>query len=332
MIDLRWRGGKRLLRSRTQGESQWGRLGPAEFLLERQCPRQQGKTWIIPRLGACALALAVWVSGITQLQAGTPEPALPSQTQAQIDSLQAEKLSRTPAQRKLDSQLVYALKEKRQGFVSRNAISLRSSVAADQDGRLLVDINAVVSPGLLDFIKQNGGTVISSFESYHAIRALLPISALEIVAADPQVRSIRPAERAATNATTIAQEGDIAHRANQARITFPTDGSGIKIGVLSDSVDFLSDAQALGALGDVTVLPGQGGFGTGEGTAMLEVVHALAPGSQLYFATAFSGAASFANNIRGLYAAGCRVIVDDVTYFAESPFQDGTIAQAVDEV
>jgi subtilisin-like proprotein convertase family protein len=266
------------------------------------------------------------------LNAAGPEFLLAPQTRDQIDSLQTEKLSRTPAQRKLDSQLVYAVKEKRQGFVSGNAISLRSSVATERDGRVLVDISAVVAPSLLSFIEQNGGTVIASFERYHAIRALLPISALEIVAADPQVRSIRPAERAVTNTSPVAQEGDVAHRADQARIAFPTNGRGIKIGVLSDSVDYLSDAQAAGALGNVTVLPGQGGSGTGEGTAMLEVVHSLAPGADLYFATAFSGAASFANNIRGLYAAGCRIIVDDVTYFAESPFQDGTIAQAVDEV
>src|SRR6185295_9307657 len=37
-------------------------------------------------------------------------------------------------------------------------------------------------------------------------------------------------------------------------------------------------------------------------------------------------------NIRTLYASGCRIIVDDVLYFRESPFQDGPIAQAVREV
>ena len=85
-------------------------------------------------------------------------------------------------------------------------------------------------------------------------------------------------------------------------------------------------------LASVTILPGQAGLGTGEGTAMLEIVHALAPGSELYFATAFSGEASFAQNIRDLHSAGCRIIVDDVTYFDESPFQDGIIAKAVNDV
>ena len=33
-----------------------------------------------------------------------------------------------------------------------------------------------------------------------------------------------------------------------------------------------------------------------------------------------------------LLAAGCRIIVDDATYFDEPPFQDGIISQAVSEV
>jgi hypothetical protein len=56
---------------------------------------------------------------------------------------------------------------------------------------------------------------------------------------------------------------------------------------------------------------------------MLEIVHDLAPGAQLYFATAFGGTANMAQNIRNLRAAGCDIIVDDVFYFAETPFQDG---------
>ena len=99
-------------------------------------------------------------------------------------------------------------------------------------------------------------------------------------------------------------------------------GTGVKIGVLSDGVEHLADAQASGNLGAVTVLPGQTGAGD-EGTAMLELIHDMAPGAQLYFATAFTSITSFADNIRALRTAGCDIIVDDVGYFVESPFQDG---------
>ncbi|HZV60407.1 MAG TPA: hypothetical protein VFF42_08690, partial [Candidatus Eremiobacteraceae bacterium] len=117
-------------------------------------------------------------------------------------------------------------------------------------------------------------------------------------------------------------EGDVTHRANTARGTFNTDGTGVKIGVLSNGVISIAQSQALGELGLVTILPGQVGSGD-EGTAMLEVIHDLAPGAQLYFATGAVSIGSFARNIRNLRAAGCDIIVDDVGYFAETPFQDG---------
>ena len=126
-----------------------------------------------------------------------------------------------------------------------------------------------------------------------------------------------------TGKGSVTSEGDVAHRAFSARGTFQINGTGVKIGVLSDGVANLAASQALGDLPPtVTVLPGQVGTGD-EGTAMLEIIHDLAPGAQLFFATAFSGITSFAANIRALRTAGCDIIVDDVFYFAENPFQDG---------
>ncbi|HEU4391287.1 MAG TPA: S8 family serine peptidase, partial [Blastocatellia bacterium] len=118
-------------------------------------------------------------------------------------------------------------------------------------------------------------------------------------------------------------QGDVTHKANVARSTFGFNGAGVRIGVLSDGATNLATSVALGDLpSNVTVLPGQTGTGD-EGTAMLEIIHDLAPGAELFFATAFNGIASFAQNIRDLRAAGCDIIVDDVIYFAETPIQDG---------
>ena len=128
---------------------------------------------------------------------------------------------------------------------------------------------------------------------------------------------------APTGQGSQTSEGDLTHRAFDARMAFGVNGAGIKIGVLSDGASSLAASQALGDLpSDVTVLPGQLGGGD-EGTAMMEIVHDLAPGAQLYFATAFNGVASFAQNIRDLRAAGCDIIIDDVFYFDENPFVDG---------
>jgi hypothetical protein len=143
-----------------------------------------------------------------------------------------------------------------------------------------------------------------------------------------------PAVNAASQGSRIS-EGDKAHAADRARQFFGVDGTGIKVGVLSDSNDFQEQAIASGDLpADTVALEGQDGRpGSGEGTAMMEIVHDLAPGAQLFFATAFNSPESFADNIRALrFQAGCDVIIDDVIYFFESPYEDDIIAQAVADV
>ena len=69
-----------------------------------------------------------------------------------------------------------------------------------------------------------------------------------------------------------------------------------------------------------------------EGRAMMQLIHDVAPGSPLAFYTAFESQEDFAAGIRALAAAGSKVIVDDIIYFAEPMFEDGIIAQAVDDV
>jgi len=69
-----------------------------------------------------------------------------------------------------------------------------------------------------------------------------------------------------------------------------------------------------------------------EGRAMLQIVHAVAPGAKLAFYTASNSEADFANGIHALASAGAKVIADDVGYFDEPFFQDGLVAQAIDAV
>jgi hypothetical protein len=131
--------------------------------------------------------------------------------------------------------------------------------------------------------------------------------------------------------------GDTAMAANTVRSNFGFDGTGIRIGVLSDGVDSLAAAKTAGTLPAVNVIAVNGALQNGsgdEGTAMLEIVYSLAPGATLYFATATSGSAQMAANIQALAGApyNCQVIVDDVNYFNEGVFQDGVIAHAVNQV
>ncbi|HET7574163.1 MAG TPA: S8 family serine peptidase, partial [Solirubrobacterales bacterium] len=134
-----------------------------------------------------------------------------------------------------------------------------------------------------------------------------------------------------------------------ARSAFGVDGTGVRVGILSDSFNrkgtALTHAAADVASGD---LPGPGSpcgstnpvavlddsvpTGSDEGRAMAQIVHDLAPGADLSFATAFNGQFSFANNIRALRATGADLIVDDVFYPDEPFFQEGPVAVAVREV
>jgi hypothetical protein len=132
---------------------------------------------------------------------------------------------------------------------------------------------------------------------------------------------------------SVETEGDFTHRAMGARGAFGVNGAGLKIGVLSDGDTNRALSQATGDLPPdcgtppcVSVLPGQDGAGD-EGTAMMEIIHDMAPGASLVFATADNGITSFAQNIHDLrFTSHCDIIVDDVFYFVETPFQDGQTA------
>src|SRR6185295_17799100 len=78
--------------------------------------------------------------------------------------------------------------------------------------------------------------------------------------------------------------------------------------------------------GTYTINPSLPGSGN-EGTAMMEIVHDLAPGAQLYFSGP-STSTDMVNSINYLVGQGCKVIVDDLSFFAEGYFQDTSIATA----
>lgn len=252
----------------------------------------------------------------------------------QIAALQEAKLQRTPAQKKLAAPLLDAEKMRRGEPLGAGIATLPAQLDQDAAGRVLVDMDAKVNDDLLKQIEVAGGKVVSHFARYDAIRAWLPVAQAETLAARADVKFIRPADKAETNVGSVTSQGDAAHRANTARTSFAVTGSGVKVGVMSDSTDHLATSQAGGDLGTVTILAGQSGVpASGEGTAMLEIVHDVAPGSELFYATGFGGVASFAQNIRNLrFQSRCDIIIDDVGYFNESPFQDGPIAQAVNDV
>jgi len=247
------------------------------------------------------------------------------QAALQINMLIEEKLSRTPAQRKIDSQLLYEIKKRGAGTEPPGAQkdlfnSLDTGIEVDQDGRVAVDIKVQSARAVRNMLNRLGAKVTNSLPN--DLRARISLNELERLASDPRVVYIMPAATFMLNVVNVS-EGDTTHGAQLARSVFTTaNGNGVRVGVLSDGVNSLATLQASGDLPAVTVLAGQAGSGD-EGSAMLEIVHDLAPNAQLFFATAGPTITQFAQNIRDLRTAGCDIIIDDVTFFVETPFQDG---------
>jgi subtilisin family serine protease len=65
---------------------------------------------------------------------------------------------------------------------------------------------------------------------------------------------------------------------------------------------------------------------------MMQLIHDVAPGARMAFRTANRGGGDFAYGILELADIGCDIIVDDIGYLDEPFFQDGIIAQAIDQV
>jgi hypothetical protein len=197
----------------------------------------------------------------------------------------------------------------------------------------------------------------------------LPLSQIETAAARAEVLSLR-ASMPRARSGPVATQGDFVQLSSAVRSNFPTLlGSGVTVGVLSDSfdcyavyaapgsgvpvsgysgyayngftADYASDVASGALPSGVNVVeeaecldygaPSQPPFGD-EGRAMLQIVHAVAPGAGLVFYTAENSEADFADGIGTLASAGAKVIADDVGYFDEPFFQDGIVAQAIDAV
>ncbi len=168
----------------------------------------------------------------------------------------------------------------------------------------------------------------------------LPVDRLEAAAGRSEVLSVRAAMVRA-NAGAVTSQGDFAQRSSVVRTNYPTlDGTGITVGVLSDSfncyavyaqpgsgvpvsgnqgyapngftADYATDVSTGDLPANVDVLeeadcpnygaPDQTPFGD-EGRAMLQIVHDVAPGASLAFYTGDNSEADFANGIGALAAA-----------------------------
>ncbi|MFI1994403.1 S8 family serine peptidase [Actinoplanes sp. NPDC020271] len=319
-------------------------------------------------VAAGVLVVGVWAPGAG---AQGPEDAA-SRAYEQIGALQQLKKSLSGAERKLDSRLAVELRRRSGKVAASALPQVSTGVEVSSAGTTRVEVHAgKVGDDLLGRLRKAGAGIRYPSAATGTVLVDAPVGALTTIAGwsdvtsvgiahglisghetDPRDKPVTESKDAraarveqtvraavskaaavAPSQGAVVSEGDRTHAADTARTKFKVTGVGVKVCALSDGVDSLAASQASGDLpADVDVLTGQEGSGD-EGTAMLEIIHDLVPNARLGFATAFTSEVSFADNIRALrFTAGCDIIVDDVVYYHESPFQDGLPAQAVNAV
>ena len=164
-------------------------------------------------------------------------------------------------------------------------------------------------------------------EDYGIIQAWVPFEKIEEVAALPFVKRVTPPHYATTMAGAVTTEGDAILRAVDVR-GLGFDGTGIRVGVISDGVDNMAASQATNDLPATVTVQTHAGSGD-EGTAMLEIVHDLAPGAELAFCSGMTGLQMLdcVDDLANVF--GADIIVDDLGFFSMPFFEDGPIANAV---
>ncbi|OFW14761.1 MAG: hypothetical protein A3F69_03345 [Acidobacteria bacterium RIFCSPLOWO2_12_FULL_66_10] len=212
-----------------------------------------------------------------------------------------------------------------------------------------------------------GATIEIADVQRRRVQARVPVSRLRSVAQLPIVDAIRLPSYARRRSGIFNTEGDAIVRADAARQQLRLDGTGVRVGVISDGLKgvFAVDCTSCGGVaagpiegGDLPAATGvrnakgvltaaAGGIvarsfsanndleglppttpacgfaGAGaEGTALLEIVHDLAPGAKLSFAN-FDTDLAF-NQAVNFLAASNDVVIDDIGFYGEP--SDGTSA------
>ncbi len=165
--------------------------------------------------------------------------------------------------------------------------------------------------------------------------AWVTVANLEPLASEEGVRTIRTVMPSVKRTGSVTTEGDEIHKSSDVRAKYPlSGGAGIKVGILADGVDNRATAQASGDLpadgNGLTIL--RNNYPGDEATAMLEIVHDLAPDAELIMHDAGADVLDFNSAIDALVSAGCNVICDDIGWITEPFFENGVVASHVADV
>ncbi|MCS5496019.1 S8 family serine peptidase [Cnuibacter physcomitrellae] len=216
---------------------------------------------------------------------------------------------------------------------SSSLFGLASALVAPSDLRAVADLPGVVG------VDESPEAAVGSTEAPLAARpaeSTAAAAAAATAAAAADCRIVPANLRAPLNVDLAASLHGV-------------DGTGVVVGVISDS--FATSTTAVTTPEEDVrngVLPGPGnpcGYEqpvrvladsktprSDEGRAMVQLVHQIAPGATVLFATDGTDEMTFAQAMNDLAAAGATVIVDDVMQFGDPVFQNGPLGWTVDRL
>ncbi|RZU19783.1 subtilase family protein [Kribbella rubisoli] len=155
------------------------------------------------------------------------------------------------------------------------------------------------------------------------VSASVPYDRLDAVAGLGWVTALRPSLRPAVDVGPVTAEAVQLHKADKAQAR-GLSGKGQKVGAISGDVDHIAAAIAQGELpADVQVLQQAASYVDDEGTAMLEIIHDLAPGAKLAYASTQDTTAQYVEAFHTLANAGVTMIAEDIALDDEPAFQQG---------
>jgi subtilisin family serine protease len=238
------------------------------------------------------------------------------------------------------------LSDEYQRASNKKAFKTRNPALRVSGNKVGIDLYASDAISLRSSLAALGATHIKA--KGPLISAQVPLGALPKLAALESLKFASPALAATDVASqgSVVSQGDRSLNSDTVRENTGLDGTGVTVGVMSDTFrcnpaafvpgapapTAAQDAATQDVPPDIEVLDnGPCGGAIDEGRGMSQLVKDVAPGASQKFHTAFNSLVDFADGILELEEAGSDIIVDDVIYFAENMFSDGIVAQAADE-
>jgi hypothetical protein len=284
-----------------------------------------GALLAVPMLAAAGTAAAAPAS-TTAAAAGAGASKVPSLVRSQITKIRqamGQRGATTLSARQASALSGGFLPVRTDGGIDLQLHAL-GPVGAAQAAQLRA-LGATVLASSADFARVPGVALPDS----GLIHAVVPYDRVDAVAGLSWVAAVRPTIRPAVDVGDITSEGVTLHNATAAQALGFT-GAGQKIGAISDGTTSIAQAIARGELPN-TVQVLDAGEGD-EGTAMLEILHDMAPGAQLAFNTVGADLTGYVAAFHNLAAAGSTLITEDLAFDDEPAFQQGLGATTAEQL